>query len=231
MLEKFNKIEREITWARLGWLSSRKFISSSSFFLFFVPALAKILSDMPESIRVPLTGYELVLHLQLPFSWIILFFSALFILIGNTIFYMYCPPIVRKYESFSAYTAAGRSSLDLVRYIQDVVPASVTEGMLARESVESGPPRQNVLNFIFAKLLNNSAPGNHQTAVAECISLSTPFPRAQEYLARAFTAIRDASSYHAPLARIVTALFLALGLLCFLLILLQNFWYVLAYLF
>jgi hypothetical protein len=95
-------------WDKLNSAGQNKSLQSSYWFLLAVPVLAKLLSKLPSDVTVSLGGKPVDVHIALPFSWVALFFCALFVSVGNAIYSLYCPRIVKWFRDFKEYTESGR---------------------------------------------------------------------------------------------------------------------------
>lgn len=68
-----------------------------------VPLLLRVLSDLPPEIPVELDDVSFVLHLSLPFNWIVLWIASICFAIAFAIYGVSCPGFIRKYPTFTEY--------------------------------------------------------------------------------------------------------------------------------
>lgn len=91
----------------------------SYLWLLTIPLAAKLLQTVPTKLNVPFYKEAIELHPRLPFSWTLLFFSGLFLVLGDIAFRFWCPPLVRDFEDFRAYRRTGRGEEHLRRILGD----------------------------------------------------------------------------------------------------------------
>lgn len=121
MKKKIIKILNLITWSNLSILGQNKFIQSSYFWFAFVPIVAKALNGINKTLTFVIINQELKVNLSLPFSWKLLFFGSLFFSIGNLIYLIYCPQLIKKYKSFNDFESEGRTERELLILLVEIV--------------------------------------------------------------------------------------------------------------
>lgn len=65
-------------------------------------------------------GYPFELTLQLPFSWIAFYFSALFFAAGEALYYLRCPRVVRDQSTYRQFREEGKGVEHLDDYIYEI---------------------------------------------------------------------------------------------------------------
>lgn len=90
-------------WSTLRSIGNSRAIQSASIWILVVPILAKTLSLVNDVATFSVFGGEITLNLALPFSLKAFFFGALAFAIGNLIWNIKCPRIIRSYRSFDDF--------------------------------------------------------------------------------------------------------------------------------
>ena len=108
-----------ITWSQLKVLPKTRFISSMYIWLFVVPLIAKSLSKVSGIATLIVFGHVFSVNLGLPFTWQVFYFSALLFTLGNIIFLLRCPRIVKDHDNAAEFRAAGKGWNQLHMYRDD----------------------------------------------------------------------------------------------------------------
>jgi hypothetical protein len=122
--EKFNQFIEEFGWSKLRALGHNSIIKSSYIWLIIVPLAAKIFSALPETHTFRIFEANIIIHFRLPFSWVVFYFMALFFAIGQLIYSLKCPEILKNYANFSDYKKSGAGVLLILKYLEEYVIAS-----------------------------------------------------------------------------------------------------------
>ena len=106
-----NYLERSL--ARGGWHSLRswgthRLIKTCYAWLIIVPLAAKLLARIPGPYQLDFPGVNrpVVVVIDLPFSWKIFFFMALAFALGQFLYAINCPRIIRDFANFEEYRAS-----------------------------------------------------------------------------------------------------------------------------
>ena len=99
---------QHIRWSPLRTFGNSKLVATSVIWLFFVPTAAKLLApiagertwDIPW---LPAGQNKITFDIALPFSWKLFYLMAWCFFIGQAIFWLACPEIVRRYGSYGEY--------------------------------------------------------------------------------------------------------------------------------
>ena len=75
------------------------------FWFAIVPVFVKLLSGLPEKLRIP--GTEHFLSLSLPFTWWLLWLASLCYFIAFVLFHAFCPQFIKRYPSYTEYKIHG----------------------------------------------------------------------------------------------------------------------------
>lgn len=106
-------------WSFLRGVQSYRIVKSTYIWLFILPVIAKLFSKIESTLRINLYGKEILLDLDLPFAWILLFYSALFFTIGNLIFIFFCPAIIKENRSLADFKATMKTQTHLTNYMTE----------------------------------------------------------------------------------------------------------------
>lgn len=96
-----------LPWSELRKVGRNKVVNNSFYFLFFVPALANAIEGMEGTLLEPYL-------FDLPFSWTILYISAVLFGLGTSLFYWLCPKIIFEFEDYSNYKNRGFDISELI---------------------------------------------------------------------------------------------------------------------
>lgn len=113
-----NKINHFVTWNNLRTLGENSLLRSSYYWFFLVPIAAKILSQVKSPLDIELFGQIHSLSLELPFSWILFYFSSTAFAIATLIYSIFCPDIIRKFPYFSSFYQLGNGVRALYNHIE-----------------------------------------------------------------------------------------------------------------
>ncbi len=107
-------------WGTLRALGNSRLVTSSIVWLFVVPIAAKLLAPFAGQHTLDLSWLNepLAVSVALPFSWQRFYLMSWLFLIGQVIYWLACPEIVRKYPSFGAYRADHASDGELREFIR-----------------------------------------------------------------------------------------------------------------
>lgn len=114
----------ELGWSKLRALGHNSIIKSSYIWLIIVPLAAKMLSALPEKHTFKIFEANIIIHFGLPFSWITFYFMALFFAIGQLIYSLKCPEILKNYANFSDYKKSGAGVLLILKYLEECIISS-----------------------------------------------------------------------------------------------------------
>lgn len=93
----------QLEWLILARIGQSRFIQSFSVWFVLVPIFAKLLGTITTPVKVTIFNYVWVLDWGLPFTWYVFFFASVFFTIGNIIYLISCPNIIKNYKSFSEF--------------------------------------------------------------------------------------------------------------------------------
>ena len=196
------------TWDTIKGFGQAKALKSSYIFLFLVPILARVLINIPDSITIPFWDKALNIPLELPFSWVVLFVSACMASLGNIIYAIMCPKLVKEFSDYPQFREAERDGTYLRFTIQEL--ALQRSQATIEEQIESVKQLYNPVPIDIARFgnsLNGSA----------------------SLLANEFYFVRDSANLGNPLARLVASISYFGAFICLGVIAIQNIIYVVQY--
>ena len=108
-------------WNDLRKMGNAKFVSSMYIWIFIVPIIAKMFEFIETDI-INLVIFEQVIpfNTNLPFTWTMFYFSALFLALGNLIYIIKCPKIIKDHPSYQSYLDEGKQLKQLAQYSEDI---------------------------------------------------------------------------------------------------------------
>lgn len=113
-----NKLEKFIkfipTWQTLESIGNNKLIKSTYIWIVIIPILAKLLEKIPMNSEIIFGNIHI--SLTLPFSWQLLYFSALIFAIATALFSLFCPPLISKFSDIQEYKKKGLDKEQLITY-------------------------------------------------------------------------------------------------------------------
>ena len=113
------RILNSFGWQTLRDIQNKKIITSMYVWLFIVPISAKFLSYLESPSTFIVFGKKLTLDLELPFSWQALFFSAVFIVVGNIIYLLFSPVLVQEHRNYRDFLDSGKGQKQLNDYMDE----------------------------------------------------------------------------------------------------------------
>lgn len=110
---------RSSSWTSLSSLGRIRIFQSSYLFFVLVPIIARLLYKLPEDVEIRSLGAVFRISLALPFSWTMFYFSSVFFVIATSLYYVFCPQIIKDFRSFRAFQEEGRSQEAIKRLLLD----------------------------------------------------------------------------------------------------------------
>lgn len=103
------------TWIVLKDLSNSRLIYSSSIWIFVVPAVAKFSGEIGG-----LWVDENIFEFAVPYSFYLLYFSAVAFFLGSVVYLVFCPEIIKKINSYSDFLQEGMTVCNLNESLKKV---------------------------------------------------------------------------------------------------------------
>jgi hypothetical protein len=193
-------------WDHLSILGQSKAFRSSYWFLLLVPTVAKVLGHVPSEIR--LFGTIYYPHVDLPFSWVALFFCAVFVSAGNLIYSLFCPDLIKRFRDYQSFDNAARGSEFLRRSLNAPTPGEI-DAVVDNIVAEKGKRRDP----------------------ATVLNTKDQLKRYGKAGADSFYFVRDTLNMQRPTLRMIAAILYLCGFLLLGWLAVQNIWSVVCYLF
>ena len=107
-------------WEWIFSIGKNPHLASMSIFLIVCPIAAKIVYALPGPYNFTFGGNQYtIIELSLPFSWFALYFCALFLWAGNLLCVIFCPELIKKYNSFKDFDNDKRGAPHLRRLLYE----------------------------------------------------------------------------------------------------------------
>ena len=117
-----------VGWDALRSVGNSRLVKSSYAWLFVVPVAARILEPIAAKYTVPawLDASTPEVSLSLPFNWVLFYFMALCFAVGQAVYALSCPGIVKRFANFgefrSAHTGGGWLTTRLIETMAKQTP-------------------------------------------------------------------------------------------------------------
>lgn len=199
-------------WDDINRIGQTKSLQSSYWFLAVVPTLAKLLHHIAPDGKLALFGAQTPVQLGLPFSWVALFFCALFVSLGNAVYTIKCPRLIKSFADYFAFQTSARNSLFLMESLTILRPAKERSGDIDAvidavvQSLSKVPESELLANARY-QLKQHGLPGSDS-----------------------FYFVRDASNEAYPVWRCIASISYAVGFALLGWLFIQNVWAVMSYL-
>ena len=114
-----SNINSMLVWSNLKYIQTNKIINTTYIWLAVVPITAKLFSKLEDTFQITIGEKLYVFDLKLPFSWQLFFFSALCFVIGNLLFTLFAPKLVKEFNDYGQYDKAGKTFFQLESYMTE----------------------------------------------------------------------------------------------------------------
>ncbi len=84
-----------VNWTTIDKIGKIKWLQSSIFVFILLPIIAQAIEE-----------YQL--KLTIPFNWLLLYYSTLFISLGTLLYSLFCPDLIKTYPTFESFQKGGR---------------------------------------------------------------------------------------------------------------------------
>lgn len=193
-----------IKWSTIDALGKNKALSSSYIWVLIVPLMAKSLQNI-HKIEIPFVCEGCFIELNLPFSWVNFYYSALFIAIGKVIYTICCPKIISNYQNYTEFLNQGRG----VYAIRDLVCDAYDN------------KKCTIVNDDFIKKYIDDFYSDYNSTKSDLYNLCTRIIL-EEKGGDAFFRIRDAFETYRFHYCFISLLFYLVGILLLLMVLIDN---------
>lgn len=107
------------TWSFIRSIQNNKAVQSTYIWLLILPIFAKFLSKVEDTITIEMYEQVITLDMQLPFTWKALFISALLFTLGNILYLLFCPKIIKENKDYGEFLQKGRDQGHLEEYMNN----------------------------------------------------------------------------------------------------------------
>ena len=197
-------------WLSLSAFSKSTLVRSMAYWLFITPIAAKAFASI-NKLDLTTIGFNGYVEFALPFSWTVFFFSALFFSIGNFIYTLKCPEIIKDYQHFDDYASKQKSTHYLIESFKRDL-----------EKWKGFAPDKTFYELVLRyspipKLDESNVTSEKWTRLADSLKEAVNNP-----MANIFSGCKLVLKEASEPWRIATAIFYLLGLALFLVVILQN---------
>jgi hypothetical protein len=239
--------ERDLVpeWSVLKSLGTSRTVRTSFIWIAIVPIAAKLLSKVQDVLPINIGPATIEFTAALPFSWQLFYFSALFFGVGTACFAIRCPPLIKDYESFRDFEEKKRAPRDLLLALHPIVcrnPVWISNSdfiapyfwMLGfiKEHGGFSTTRDEHGSLINMEQVNMSVlkAGEAEWTYCKSYRILSELVLQDNGMRFAFARAREVSNFCRFWSRFACAFSYAIGVAFLLVVLIQNFRYVFAFL-
>jgi len=102
------------SWDAIRTLGENKLLQSSYFWFIFIAIIAKsLLPIMVDKFDIRLFDQIFSINLSLPFSWVVLFYTAVVFGFANLIYMYFVPDFVKDQKNYADFKRQGKNGFDI----------------------------------------------------------------------------------------------------------------------
>lgn len=195
-----------LAWKSINALGKNRAIQSSYIFFVLVPIIVKLYTTSETAILV---------KFDLPFSWVALFFAALTVSVANTIYFVFCPELVKTFSNYIEFVHSGRGATFMANQLQSYAP-----GYLRRKSLD------DIADYLYQEYKDYL---NVDQSVLPKVKQDLKTPGAQASQAMFWTTYDIANNIY-PLLRFIASWLYYIGFALLVWVFANNIWSVIEYL-
>lgn len=110
----------QLDWFKLRFIPNNKIIKSMYIWIVIVPICVKLANHMDSFLELNIFGTIIKLEISLPFNWFIFFFAACLFQLGNIIYLVFCPKIIKDNLTFANFINDKKIKEHLFQYAEEV---------------------------------------------------------------------------------------------------------------
>lgn len=207
-----------MTWEWVRGFGNSRLMQTSYIWLFVLPVTAKTFSEIDNSVQINIFEADLPLSTVLPFTWQLVFLTALSLTIANLIYMTRCPQILRLYESHDQFRKKGQTLQQVHFALKSLVWDDRTATV---KSVYASLVTTYLENF-------SPAPSDQQSLEDQVLALVSDIDsqRSRNLSSSAFYWVRNVGARYHQKSIAACILFYVIGLLALAMIICENSWYV-----
>ncbi len=215
-------------WTSLNRVGSSKFIRSSFTWIAVVPILAKTLQNIESPLNLQVFATTITIHLELPFSWVIFYFSALFFAVATGIYIFRCPKLIAKFSDLGEFLSSKHTIAQLPKFLHNDIYSDVeffTKSHEVSPENEERIRRNNILLVRFSYL-----PHKNFLSLRDMVAGEASEDRLNQFnedqLSGVFWDVRTKADISRPISRMICGICYSFGFVLVGIVLLQNLGYV-----
>lgn len=147
--------ERHLHWGILRVLGNSRLVTSSIAWIFIVPIAAKLLAPFAGQHTLDLSWFDhdlnepIAVTVALPFSWQRFYFMAWLFVIGQVVYWLACPEIVRKYANYAEYRRDHTGPVQLTVFLWRALlrRTAASKQIMAATGASGAEPRKTLAVF------------------------------------------------------------------------------------
>ena len=85
-----------------------------------IPTIAKIFHKIQNPLILQIFEQEIILNIELPFNWVILFLAGICFLIASVIHELFCPTLIKEFKYCSDFKKSGSPFSFVTKTAQDL---------------------------------------------------------------------------------------------------------------
>lgn len=136
------------SWSTLSRVGNSKVFKTAFIWLLVVPIVAKLFSKI-QYVTFTFNGANYQIDLALPFSFQMLFFSAIFATIGQILYTVFAPSIISNYSNYKEFEDEGKGIEQLKSEYKEMLKKRCGENL--RDTFKQLSELMNIFNTDYAK--------------------------------------------------------------------------------
>lgn len=214
-------------WITLRSLGESRLIRTSYFWFAVIPILAKWANSVSNlELQIPFTDGK-TFSPELPFKWQLFYYGSVAFALASFVYSLYCPEIVRKYESYTEFTALGNQPSRTIEFLRQHILPLAFEKWFVGEKVSAAKRETEFFHRRVCEgqieLPEGSAPKNLREWRVQWNTVFNRMQVRKSDEAEAFWLVRDLSSGSWPFSRFVCTVAYGIGFLLFGVVMVNSF--------
>lgn len=205
-------------WRNAKAIADLRVVQSSYIWLFLAPFAAKALTEIDKVITLNILGQPFQITTTLPFSWEALFYAAIFFTLGNIIYGVRCPEILRGYKDYTQFRDSGKTMLQTHSALRQIAVDS--EGRLI--------PKYEHIALTYLKRYSPSHIHEHVVYLDQAFDDTSASGRHNND-AESFYRVQELANHYRERSIAITLILYSFGIFLVTIIFIQNLNYVLSH--
>lgn len=220
-----------LKWSNLRSWGHSRLLRTSYLWIVAVPLSAKALAPIAGNHAFTVLGSRVTVHFGLPFSWQVFYFMAIAFSIGQALYTIRCPEILRDYRTFTEFRNAHQGIGPILRWLRWTVTRAGGKDLNLFHGRVCGALRllpstsdfENV-NDVYLKVCRGEAPRTSLFRTYE--ELLVRYSYKDPTFSDVFDAIGRTQERFRERSLLCSATFFLIGFVLFLAVMVQNLIYV-----